>query len=168
MKKQYYWLILAIGLTLLSGCFSRDVQNALVRQSLPYGLGAVAAPQGSPTMGYTSATANTSRNKTNTVANPVSPWGGVMGNPQDMSCLQNIDQAKMNQLAQEGEQFQTEIKQLCAQGLRDKAMAKAMAYGKKMANNPILKDLSKCGEAGKSMAGPATKDYTHHHICDSL
>lgn len=89
------------------------------------------------------------------------------------NCMQNIDQAALEALQQKGEQLNAEIKALCAAGQRDAAMAKAMAFGKETASNPVIKQMAQCGEGMKDMmpklpgvARPGDKEGKPRHICD--
>jgi hypothetical protein len=89
------------------------------------------------------------------------------------TCMQNIDQAALQALQQKGEQLNAEIKALCAAGQRDAAMAKAMAFGKETASDPVMKQMAQCGEGMKDMM-PKLPGVTHtpdkngkpRHICD--
>jgi hypothetical protein len=94
--------------------------------------------------------------------------GGMGLQGANMACFQNIDQAELNRFSEAARQAQDDIKQLCAQGMRDKAMKRAMALGRQLAQNKTLRALRKCGEAARNMApaivhrDPASK----HHVCD--
>ena len=86
------------------------------------------------------------------------------------SCMENIDDAKLEQLSERSEQVNTEIEALCARGKRDEAQQRAVAYGREMAENPTVSQLRKCGTPLQGMF-PATemmqeKDYTQSHVCD--
>lgn len=168
IDNKIFWFVLVCAVALLSGCLSREAQYALAGQ-VPYGLGGIAAaPYGSPQRGYTSANTATNgsmprRAYTSKVA--AAGWGE---NTQAMTCMQNIDQAEMEKFSQESQQLDAEIKSLCAQGLRDKAMKQAMAFGKKMASSKFMQDMKKCGPAAKGMT-PAyanPEEHKKHHVCD--
>ena len=92
------------------------------------------------------------------------------------SCLEKIDQAKLDALDQRSTQMRTKVESLCAKGKRDEAQEKAISYGKEMAKDPTMQAMRKCGEmmSGEMMQGmmPKTlpmdleKDLSSHHVCD--
>ena len=92
------------------------------------------------------------------------------------SCMQNIDQAKLEAIDQRSSQILANIDSLCASGKRDEAQAKAISYGKEMAKDPTMQAMKKCGEmmSSEMMEGmmPKTplmdldKDLTSRHVCD--
>ncbi len=89
-------------------------------------------------------------------------------------CMAGIDEATLNELKKSSEQTKQEIDTLCAQGERNKAQQQAMAFGKKMASDPIIEQMRKCGEIAKGampMTGMADiyteKDYSNRHVCDN-
>ena len=92
------------------------------------------------------------------------------------SCMQNIDQAKLEAIDQRSSQILANIDSLCASGKRDEAQAKAISYGKEMAKDPTMQAMKKCGEmmSGEMMQGmmPKTplmdldKDLSSRHVCD--
>ena len=92
------------------------------------------------------------------------------------SCMQNIDQAKLEAIDQRSSQILANIDSLCASGKRDEAQEKAISYGKEMAKDPTMKEMRNCGEmmSGEMMQGmmPKTplmdldKDFTNRHVCD--
>ena len=100
---------------------------------------------------------------------------GMMQKAQEMqSCMQNIDQAEMKALEQQGKQMQAEVKKLCADGKRDQALDKAIAYGKEMAKSSAIQEMKKCGEKMQEMMPELSqfaKDYSSDssdgHICNN-
>ena len=110
-------------------------------------------------------------------------YGGMsQGDMQNMmqvmqevqKCMAGIDQAKLNELKTSSEQAKQEIDTLCAQGERDKAQQQAMAFGKKIASDPTMQQMRKCGEMAQGampMTGMADiydeKDYSSRHVCDN-
>ena len=89
-------------------------------------------------------------------------------------CMAGIDEAKLNELKKSSEQTKEEIDTLCAQGKRDKAQQQAMAFGRKMASDPTIEQMRKCGEIAQGalpMTGMADifeeKDYSSRHVCDN-
>ncbi len=99
------------------------------------------------------------------------------------ACMEQIDQGRLQALAEEAKRFDEEIRSLCAAGKRDLAEKKAIAYGKKMAANPLLGEMKKCTEMMQGMMPEmmsnmmpdvepeVMKDQdstSPRHICDSL
>ena len=102
-------------------------------------------------------------------------------NPQNMmqvmqkvqECMASIDQAKLQDLQVKSEKMDKDIKRLCSQGQRDKAQSMAISYGRKIASDPTLKQMQKCGEMAKGampmMDNVKTydeKEYASKHVCD--
>lgn len=86
-------------------------------------------------------------------------------------CLENIDQSRMQELQQEAEQVQQEIQQLCDQGKRDQAQERAIEYGRRIASDPAMKQLQKCGEMAQGALPNMPeiydeKEYQDKHVCD--
>lgn len=177
MKKKYWVVSLCAG-ALLSGCLSQEVQNALLRQSMPYGLNsALTSPYGVPQRGYTSAnTQAPQRSYSSRTTASAAGWGAAGtgwvaagGNTQGLACMQNIDQAELRRISDEAQRMDAEVKSLCAQGKRDKAMSAAMAFGKKMASSKVMQDMKKCGDTSRQMMPPIATQHdkpTRRHICD--
>jgi hypothetical protein len=92
------------------------------------------------------------------------------------SCMQNIDQAKLEAIDQRSSEIFANIDSLCASGKRDEAQAKAISYGKELAKDPTMQAMRKCSEmmSGEMMQGmmPKTplmdldKDLSSRHVCD--
>jgi hypothetical protein len=87
------------------------------------------------------------------------------------SCMANIDQAEMKALEQRANQFEVELKQLCAAGKRDEAQATAISFGQEMVSDPTVQDLRKCSEmmSGVMPVQPymePDKYLSADHICD--
>jgi len=87
------------------------------------------------------------------------------------SCMQSVDQKKLNALEQRSRQFEAKMKSLCASGKRDEAQVKAIAFGTEVTNDPTIKALRKCGEIMKGMMPmmplmKQDKDYSDQHVCD--
>ncbi len=95
------------------------------------------------------------------------------------ACMEQVDQDALQALEEEGRRFEAEIKALCAAGKRDQAQKKAMAYGRKMAASPVIKEIKKCAEMmqgmvqnmfpGMEMGMMDGEDGTESagHVCDS-
>ena len=87
------------------------------------------------------------------------------------SCMENVDQSKLKALEQSSRQMQEEVESLCASGKRDQAQKKAISFGKKVASDPAVKTMKKCGEMMKGMMPKMSfpdleKDYSSRHVCD--
>ena len=92
------------------------------------------------------------------------------------SCMQNIDQAKLEAIDKRSSEILANIDSLCASGKRDEAQQTAISYGKEMAKDSTMQAMRKCSEmmSGEMMQGmmPKTplmdldKDLTSHHVCD--
>ncbi len=67
------------------------------------------------------------------------------------SCMENVDQGQLKMLEQRASQIEAEIKSLCDAGKRDKALKKAISFGKKMTQNPAMEAMKKCGEMMQGM-----------------
>lgn len=90
-------------------------------------------------------------------------------------CMENIDQSKLREIEQRSEQLDAELQALCAEGKRDKAEAKAIAFGQEMAEDPTMLEMRKCGEMYQGMAPamPYMEQYqaddqqgSRRHVCD--
>jgi hypothetical protein len=94
---------------------------------------------------------------------------------QMQQCMQNIDQDKLNAIEDRSKQMDSEIKALCAEGKRDEAQAKAVAFGMEMSKDPTMQEMRKCGEMSQGMMPKSPfmeqyqadeKDRSIHHVCD--
>ena len=100
----------------------------------------------------------------------------MMQNAQKMQeCMRHIDQDKLDAIDRLSEEMDDKIKALCAEGKRDEAQAKAMAFGAKIAKDPTMQEMRKCDELYKGMAPKMSfmdqyqkdeKDRASHHVCD--
>ena len=88
-------------------------------------------------------------------------------------CMSKIDQSKLNELQARSEQAQQEIDSLCAQGKRDKAQKRAMAFGREIVSDPTMKQMRTCGEIAQGAVPMDNmiktydeKDYANRHVCD--
>lgn len=103
------------------------------------------------------------------------------GNMQDMmqvmqkvqECMASIDQAKLQELQVKSEKMTQDIESLCSRGQRDKAQDMAISFGRKMASDPTLKQMQKCGEMAQGalpMMGEVNtydeEKYASTHVCD--
>lgn len=92
------------------------------------------------------------------------------------ACMEKIDQAELDALEKKANQYETEMKSLCAKGKRDEAQEKAMVYMKEVVNSSAVKEAKRCGEMmqgamqGMMQNMPLVnedKDYSNEHVCDS-
>lgn len=96
----------------------------------------------------------------------------MMHNMQAMQeCMAGIDEAEMQAFQQKAEAMDAEVKTLCAEGKRDAAMKRAMAFGKEAAASDLMRQMQKCGQDMKQMM-PQTAQYHEdaggkpRHVCD--
>lgn len=90
---------------------------------------------------------------------------------QMQSCMENVDQEQLKVLEQRTEQVEAAVKSLCANGKRDEAEEKAMAFGKEIATDPVINAMSECGEMAKGMMPQMTymdqeEENSDQHVCD--
>ena len=95
---------------------------------------------------------------------------------EGQACMEKIDQAELDVLEKKAEQFEVEMKSLCASGKRDAAQEKAKVYMKEIVNSSAVREAKKCGEKMKGMMQGMMsdapfmnqdKDYSSQHVCDS-
>jgi len=84
------------------------------------------------------------------------------------ACMQNIDQSRLKELEKRSSRLEAEVKALCASGKRREAQAKAIAFGKEMANEPVMKAMRECTKSVKGQVPfmEQFKDSPDHHVCD--
>ena len=95
------------------------------------------------------------------------------------ACMEKVDQSEFDVLEKKANQFEAEMKALCASGKRDEAQKKAMVYMKEIVNSSAVKEAKRCGEMMKgTMQGMMQgmmqnvplvnqgKDYASQHVCD--
>lgn len=100
---------------------------------------------------------------------------------QAQTCMEKIDQSKLDALEKKAKQFEAEMRSLCANGKRAAAQERAMDYMKEVAGSPVIKEAKRCGEMMKGMMDSMVqgmnqqgslmaedKDYTRQHVCDSF
>ncbi len=99
----------------------------------------------------------------------------MMGQMQKMqACMQGVNQADLEAFGKRGEQVEREVRTMCANGQRDAAQEKAMAFGREVQQNQAMQKMAKCGEM---MAGMMPKmpfmeqveqnSASSRHICDN-
>ena len=60
------------------------------------------------------------------------------------SCMAELDASATQALRARSEQMTVEIESLCKAGRRDEAQAKALAFGREMAESPAMANLQEC------------------------
>ena len=98
--------------------------------------------------------------------------GGQGMNQQDMqkmmagmqkmgACMQKIDKKKLEIMEQRAQAFSKKIQSLCAKGKRAEAEIKSQRFGKKMMNDPIIKEINKCSKMMISMIPESAVEDIH-------
>ncbi len=96
----------------------------------------------------------------------------MMNNMQAMQeCMAGIDEAEMQAFQQKAEAMDAEVKILCAEGKRDAAMKRAMAFGKEAAASDLMRQMQKCGQDMKHMMPQTAQSHEDaggkpRHVCD--
>lgn len=89
-------------------------------------------------------------------------------------CMQKLDEKKMAELKKSSARIEAEVAALCKAGKREQAQMKAIAYGEKMANDPITEDVLKCAEPMNGMMTSipmmpfmdVSSENADKHVCD--
>ncbi len=96
------------------------------------------------------------------------------------TCLEGIDQQKLEELEQRSNQMEKDIDTLCKSGKRDEAQKEAISFAQEMSTNPVLLQMTKCADNMKGMMPPGVdmkadtpfgdigKDLEEsgHNVCD--
>jgi len=89
------------------------------------------------------------------------------------TCMQGIDQSRLEAFEQRASTLEAEVKSLCASGKRDDAQQQAMDFGQEVASNPDIQKMMKCGEMMRGMMpkmpfmDQANEPGTSaRHVCD--
>ena len=96
----------------------------------------------------------------------------IMEQAQKMqACMAEVDQKALENLRVEGEAMGEKVSALCAAGKRDKALSAIIAYSKKIANSPGLKEIRECSESlggiKFGVSPPMLEDIEKSgHVCD--
>ncbi len=98
----------------------------------------------------------------------------MQGMQKMQECMANVDQAELQNMESEAEEFSAEIQALCDQGKRSKAQKKAIKYSKKIMKNPAMKQMQKCGEMANEFIPAHLQestveeefDFSNKHVCD--
>jgi len=86
-------------------------------------------------------------------------------------CMQNIDQSRMPELERKSHAVEAEIKELCAEGKRDRAEQRAIDFAMEMSQDKDIQALRKCGELMQGVLPQMPfADYEQSagskHVCD--
>lgn len=98
----------------------------------------------------------------------------MMNNLQGVeTCMQNIDENKLDELKRGAERVESEVDALCRAGERAQAQAMAVSYGKKIATDPTMQAMMKCVEPMKGMMKSVpmmpfdeVMENSDTHVCD--
>jgi len=97
----------------------------------------------------------------------------MQGMQESQTCMQGIDQARLDAFSQRAEQVKSEIKALCARGERDAAEQKGLAFAREVNTDPDIQKMRKCGEQMSGMmpsmpfmAQAGSTDASGKHVCD--
>lgn len=98
----------------------------------------------------------------------------MMNNLQGMeTCMQSIDKNKLDELKSGAERVESEVDAMCRAGKRSQAQARAVSYGKKMANDPTMQAMMECVEPMKGMMKSVpmmpfdeVMENSDAHVCD--
>ena len=89
------------------------------------------------------------------------------------ACMQEINQARLQEFEQQAKKAEAEISTLCANGKRDEAQRKAMEFGRQVATDPDMQKMVECGKMMSSatpmmpyMAQASEPDSSATHVCD--
>jgi hypothetical protein len=79
----------------------------------------------------------------------------LLNQAQDIEgCMSQLDAAATRDLRARSEQVTADIERLCQDGKRDEAQAKALAFGREMADSPAMENLQQCvGPLGALLPG---------------
>ncbi len=92
---------------------------------------------------------------------------------QMQTCMQSIDQSRMEEFEQRSKEIDAKVKSLCASGKRKVAEQEAMAYGRELASDPDIQKMTKCSQMMRGMmpempymSQANIPDTTDRHVCD--
>ncbi|MGB5305951.1 MAG: hypothetical protein WBO57_06895 [Gammaproteobacteria bacterium] len=89
------------------------------------------------------------------------------------TCMQGIDQSRLQEFEQRANTLEAEVKSLCASGNRDGAQQKAVAFAQEVTGNPDIQKMRTCTDKMKDML--PVMPYMNHangpdtsagHVCD--
>ena len=92
---------------------------------------------------------------------------------QMQTCMQEINQSRLQEFEQRGKAVEREVKNLCAAGKRDEAQDKAMEFGQQVASDPDMQKMIECAKMMSSampampyMGQASEPDGSSSHVCD--
>ena len=97
----------------------------------------------------------------------------MMAQMEEMQkCMQQVDQARMEELGQRADEMDAKVKALCAEGKRDEAQELALQFGEEMMDDPDMTIMRKCAENAPAMIQgmPQAEDpeeLSKRHVCDN-
>jgi predicted lipoprotein len=96
-------------------------------------------------------------------------------------CMQSVDQDAVEQMAEEAEAFEAEMRRLCAAGSRDEAQRRALEFSRRIMDDAELQKVRECtAMMREAMEGmpmmrmpeaaevPTPEEIEATHVCDSL
>lgn len=98
----------------------------------------------------------------------------MMQQMQEMqTCMQDIDQSRLEKFEQRATSVEAEVKSLCASGKRDAAQQEAVAFAEEISSDPDIQKMRKCTENMKDMMPgmpymnqASEPDTSASHVCD--
>ncbi|MEZ5524990.1 MAG: hypothetical protein R3E62_08565 [Pseudomonadales bacterium] len=93
-------------------------------------------------------------------------------------CMEKIDRAQLQALADKAQAFEAQIKKLCAEGKRTEAQSQGIKFSQEMSHSPVAQEMRRCSEmmagvmagfGGMAHAGvPTVEEMESQHICDTF
>jgi type II secretory pathway component PulJ len=98
----------------------------------------------------------------------------MMQQMQEMqTCMQDIDQSRLEAFEQRATRAEAEVKSLCASGKRDAAQQEAIAFAREVSSDPDIQKMRKCTENMQDMMPrmpymdqASEPDTSANHVCD--
>ena len=81
------------------------------------------------------------------------------------TCMQGIDQSRLEAFEQRASTLEAEVKSLCASGKRDDAQQQAMDFGQEVASNPDIQKMMKWHDAKDAVYGPGQGAWHLSQAC---
>jgi hypothetical protein len=92
---------------------------------------------------------------------------------QMQTCMQSIDQSRMEEFEQRSNEIDAKVKSLCASGKRREAQQEATVYGRELASDPDIQKMTKCSQMMRGMMPEMpymnqadVPDTSVRHVCD--
>jgi len=89
------------------------------------------------------------------------------------TCMQGIDQSRLQAFEQQTSKVEAEVKSLCESGKRDDAQQEAIAFAQEISSNPDVQKMIKCTEGMTNMMPKMRFTYQANgadtsvkHVCD--